>query len=197
MKIKIAVGVIIALIIVTLGYFKLTNDYSRTIANFKAELEQKDTLLVNSRRVFSNTIAELKYSNDSITKVLLATAGSLKVKPKRITQIQYLEAKVSKTDTIVLKDTIFKEDTRLDTTLLDNWYSINLKLVYPDTIVTTPSFKSEKHVIIHKVKETINPPKKFFLLRWFQKKHTVLKVEVVEKNPYITNTENKFIEVIK
>jgi hypothetical protein len=68
----------------------------------------------------------------------------------------------------------------MDTTVGDNWYSVNLNLSYPGRIALNPSFKSEKYIIVHSKKETIDPPKKFFLLRWFQKKHTILEVDVVE-----------------
>lgn len=46
-------------------------------------------------------------------------------------------------------------------------------------------------------KETIDPPKKFFLCRWFQKKQTILEVKIVEKSPYIEQKESRFIEIIK
>ena len=46
-------------------------------------------------------------------------------------------------------------------------------------------------------KETINPPKKCWLLRLFQKKHTILEVNVIEKNPYSENKQQRFIEIIE
>lgn len=104
-----------------------------------------------------------------------------------------------KTDTICFKDTVFKDlHTDIDTVLTDkSWYSLQLSLKYPNRISVTPSFTSEKYVMISSRKETVNPPKKFFLFRWFQKKHTVIEADVVEKNPFIQNKKNKFIEVIK
>lgn len=44
---------------------------------------------------------------------------------------------------------------------------------------------------------TIDPPKKFFLCRWFQKKHTVVEVNVIQDNPYCTNRNEKFVKIIK
>ena len=46
-------------------------------------------------------------------------------------------------------------------------------------------------------KQTVNPPKKFFIARWFQKKHNVLQVEVVEKNPYMDDQKSKYVEIVK
>ena len=74
---------------------------------------------------------------------------------------------------------------------------MKLGLRYPSTIITEPKFVSEKYVIVDYKKETINPPKKCAIARWFQKKHKVVEVNVVEKNPYIENKKSKFIEVIK
>jgi hypothetical protein len=101
-------------------------------------------------------------------------------------------------DTLILPDTIFKEPSfSVDTTIGDAWYKVSLALKYPSSIAVNPEFKSEKHIIVSTKRETINPPKKFFLLRWFQKKHDVLQVDIEEKNPYIQNTYSKYIEVIK
>jgi cell division protein FtsQ len=56
-------------------------------------------------------------------------------------------------------------------------------------VAVEPYFKSEKHIIVSSKKETVNPPKKFFLFRWFQKKQIVLHIDVIEKNPYVENVE--------
>lgn len=99
---------------------------------------------------------------------------------------------------ILQKDTIFKDKSLcMDTTLHDKWYSINLKLKYPSTTIVKPSFKSEKHIVVSTKKETVNPPRKFWILRLFQKKHKVLHVDVIEKNPYMENQESRYVEIIK
>ena len=61
----------------------------------------------------------------------------------------------------------------------------------------SPTFKSEKYIVVSNKKETINPPKKFFLWRWFQKKHIVANIDVIEKSPYIDNKKYRYIEIIK
>ena len=52
-------------------------------------------------------------------------------------------------------------------------------------------------MIVDYKKETINPPKKCAIGRWFQKKHKVVEVNVVEKNPYIENKQQRFTEFVK
>jgi hypothetical protein len=51
--------------------------------------------------------------------------------------------------------------------------------------------------VVSERKETVGPPKKFFLFRWFQKKYKILHIDVVEKNPYISEGNGKYIEIVK
>ena len=122
----------------------------------------------------------------------------LKIKDKDLKQMQYLLSEATKKDTIVFGDTLFREPTLdIDTIIGDKWYSIRLGLKYPNLITTNPTLKREKYIIVNKKKETINPPKKFFLFRWFQRKHWVMEVNIKEKNPYIKEVNNKFVEIIE
>lgn len=144
------------------------------------------------------TADQLKYFNDSILMALNATKEELNIKDKNLKSLQQVTTYLVKNDTIVLKDTIFKQPTfALDTLIKDEWYSLKLCLKYPSTITASPKFKSEKHIIVSTKKETVNPPKKFFLFRWFQRKHTVLQVDVVEKNPHIDCQTSRYVEILK
>lgn len=151
-----------------------------------------------SNAAYQFTIEQLNYLQDSIVEELNKTRKELKVKDKNLKALQYSSSSFSKSDTIVLKDTfLINASASIDTVIGDEWYQIKLGLKYPSTIAVEPTFKSEKHIVIHSKKETVNPPKKFFLFRWFQKKHLVLEVDVVEKNPYVKNEQNKYVEIIK
>lgn len=165
--------------------------------NQKAFISENSSLK-NENRAFKFTIEQLEYYNDSILKKMNEVRKELNVKDKDLGAMQYILSEASKTDTVEFRDTIFSIPTlHIDTMLGDKWYQINLELRYPNKIITTPKFISEKFVIINYKKETINPPKKCWLLRLFQKKHKVIRVEVVEKNPYIENKQHRFIEIIK
>lgn len=85
----------------------------------------------------------------------------------------------------------------IDTLLYNEWYSVKVGLKYPSTIIVKPEYKSVKNIAISTKRETVNPPKKFFLLRWFQKKHTVLHIDIIEKNPYVQNQNCRYVEIIK
>jgi hypothetical protein len=146
------------------------------------------------------TVDQLEYFKDSVLQELDATRKELKVKDKDLKALQQVKSSFSRTDTITITqvDTLFKEPSlAIDTVLGDEWYKLNLGLKYPSTIAVKPYFKSEKHIVVSSKKETVNPPKKFFLLRWFQKKHRVLHIDVVEKNPYVSDETSRYVEIIR
>lgn len=198
---KILFCVVIIFIISCIVFFlqvrKLQEKYNSAVENMKTY----DSILSNSEeetRALKLTIEQFKYFNDSVLDKLDETRKELKIKDSKIKSLQYMVSDFSKKDTVRLKDTIFKEPNfRLDTTLGDQWYKVRIGLEYPSTVAVNPEFKSEKHIIVSSKKETINPPKKFWLFRLFQKKHTVLNVDVVEKNPYVENQTSRYIEIIK
>ena len=146
------------------------------------------------------TVDQLEYFKDSVLQELDATRKELKVKDKDLKALQQVKSSFTRTDTITITqvDTLFKEPSlAIDTVLGDEWYKLNLGLKYPSTIAVKPYFKSEKHIVVSSKKETVNPPKKFFLLRWFQKKHRVLHIDVVEKNPYVSDETSRYVEIIR
>lgn len=194
--------IILALILVGFAIFVDVNqrlkERDRAISNLKAEIADKDREASSSKYLYQKTLSELELSQDSIILLLDRTRDSLRIKRKNVRGLQFISSDIKKTDTIVFRDTLFREYISADTIISeDEWYSARIQLDYPNTIVLSPQFKSEKHIIIHSQKETINPPKKFWLFRLFQKKHRVVKIEVIEKNPYIEHDRTKFIEVIK
>ena len=194
----IAIGV---LTVVCIGLFEraehISQKWETAEANVKAYSEQ---LAASGKKntALQLTVDQLEYFNDSVLKALDATRKELKIKDKNLKALQQVASSFSKKDTITLRDTIFKDPhLALDTIIGDKWYSIKLGLKYPSMIAIEPDFKSEKHIIVSSKKETVNPPKKFFLFRWFQKKHTILHIDVVEKNPYVNNENSKYVEILK
>lgn len=168
-----------------------------TLRNNQKAFIAENLSLKNESRAFKFTIEQLNYYNDSILQKMNNVRKELKIKDKNIKQLQYLLSVSTKKDTVLFTDTIFRDKSlALDTIIGDKWYNIRLGLKYPNLIYTEPTFTSEKYIIVNKKKETVNPPKKFFLFRWFQKKHWVMEVHIKEKNPYIKEIDNKFVEII-
>lgn len=174
----------------------INNELSVSISNNKAYLVENKSL-EEDIRVFKLTVDQLNYFADSIMQEMINVKEELKIKDKDLARLQYIKSEATKTDSIIIRDTIFKTDVDIDTLFHDNWYSLKLKLKYPNIAIVTPSFVSDKYIVASLHKETINPPKKCKIARWFQKKHKVLTVDIVEKSPYIQNKEVKFIEIIK
>lgn len=175
----------------------LKEELSISVSNEKAFIAENSSLK-DENRVFKFTVEQLNYYSDSILQKMNEVRKELKIKDKDLKQMQYLLSEATKKDTIVFRDTLFREPTLdIDTLVGDKWYNIRLGLKYPNLITTNPTFISEKYIIVNKKKETINPPKKFFLFRWLQRKHWVMEVHIKEKNPYIKEVNNKFVEIIE
>ena len=175
----------------------LNIELSISKSNEKAFIEENNELK-DRNLAFKFTIDQINYLNDSLITKMNEVRKELKIKDKDLKQMQYLLSTAQKTDTIVFRDTLFRDrNLQIDTLLGDSWYNIKLGLRYPNLITTTPTFKSEKYIITNSRKETIKPPKKCAIFRWFQKKHKVVEVIIHEKNPYITNKETRFIEIVE
>lgn len=198
-KYLIQIGIILTLIsAIAIGvkkYNDLTQQLSRATENIKAYAVRNDSTTV---KAYHMTLNEVKAYGDSIDKELLAFAKKNGIKEKTITNTHYIKEYINTVDTIVINDTIFRDENfALDTTIHNDWYNVRVGLKYPDTVAVSPEFISEKYVVVNTKRETIDPPKKCFLLRWFQKKHNVTEVTIFEKNPYVKLKEQKFIQYTK
>ena len=177
-------------------YQQLSNLYSISIENIKA-YDAELSGLTNDTKVYKLTIEQLNYFNDSITKKMNEVRKELGIKDSKIKQMQYKLSHIEKSDSLTLPDTIFVNSFKLDTIMGDEWANNHIIMSYPNKIKITPRFKLESFLFVDAKKETIKPPKKFFLFRWFQKRHTVLNITVKENNPYVETDRQKFIEIIK
>lgn len=196
---KWTIGLILILMLGA-GYLLYTNKqlrekYNISVENVKAYDAQLGGLK-DDNRVFKLTVEQLNYFNDSIVKKLNESRKELGIKDKHIQQLQYELLTASKADTLDLKDTIFVNNFKLDTIVGDKWVKTHLHMKYPSTIALKPEVTLERHTFINGKRETVNPPKKFFLLRWFQKKHTVVEVTTRELNPYVEEKIQKYIQII-
>lgn len=190
----VAVVTLAALVFVTAIYTKgVRQDYETSQANVKAY----DGMLgekVGEIRALRLTVDQLGRSNDSILRSMDSLRKAEKIKGKNVKAMHYTSSVMQKTDTVVLRDTVLS-GVSVDTVVGDAWYSLRLRLEAPNRVVVSPKFTSQKHVIVHVRKETVNPPKKCWLLRLFQRKHKVAVVTVRERNPYIRDSVSRFVEV--
>ena len=204
-KIKLITGIVITAIIIALSTTIvimnnriniLNYEISNAITNIKA-YELENSALRDNTIEFKYTIEQLNYSKDSLNHRINELRKDLKIKDKDIQKLQYMLSENQKKDSIVfVHDTLFRENIKVDTTLNDNWSKLHLQLEYPNTVLAEYSFKNESLVTTYLKKETINPPHKCAFIRWFQKKHKVIHVEVSEQNPYCEIRKQRFINII-
>lgn len=202
MRKYICMGIVTAVLLFAIGHLYDKNratekKWKDAVENVKSYSEQ----FCGSEkkgRAFKLTIDQLEHSRDSIFQELDRARKELRIKDTRLQGLQYVASSFSRADTITLRDTLFRDQRLMaDTVLSDEWYSIRIGLEYPSTIAVQPVFRSVKHIIVSARKETVNPPKKFFLWRWLQKRHTVLNIDVVEKNPWVKDESNRYVKIIR
>ena len=203
-KIKLIIGAVITAIIIALGTTTaimkqridtLNKEVAEAVTNIKA-YELENSALRDDTIEFQYTIEQLNCSNDSLNQKINKLRKELRIKDKDIQKLQYMVSESHKKDSIIIRDTIFMENVKVDTTLADDWSKLHLQLEFPNTVVADYSFKNESLVTTYLKKETIKPPHKCAFVRWFQKKHKVIHVEVHEQNPYCEIKEQKFINII-
>ena len=176
---------------------ELTRELNTAIINNKAYALELDSS-AQSNREFQLTIRDLGFKKDSISERLTQIVKDNEFKSNKIKELSYLLSSTSRTDSIVLTDTIFRDpEFKLDTLVGDRWFYTKLHLEYPGNIKFTPVVISEFTLVTSSKRETIEPPKRFFLARWFQKKHTVLNIDVVSSNPYEIKRTQRFIKILK
>ena len=204
-KIKLIIGIVITAIIIALSATivimnnrinVLNYEVSNAITNIKA-YELENSALRDDTIEFKYTIEQLNYSKDSLNQRINKLKKDLKIKDKDIQKLQYMLSENQKKDSIVfVHDTLFRDNIKVDTTLNDNWSKLHLQLEYPNTVLAEYSFKNESLVTTYIKRETVNPPHKCAFIRWFQKKHKVIHVEINEQNPYCEIKEQRFINII-
>ena len=199
---RIGAGVVLLALILSVAYYvhetsKYKELYLKELTNVKAYQSENDNLK-NQSTIHLMTIGQLQVSKDSTDIALKEALEKLKIKPKNVVSAGSVTSNMEKRDSIIFQhDTIFEKKVDIDTIIGDRWYKAQVGLHYPARIDLAVSMQSVKHIIVHNRKETVNPPKKFWLWRLFQKKHTVQEVIVDEENPYIEAGSQKFINIVK
>lgn len=172
---------------------------STSVINNKAHDQDNSGDTSNLRRVYQLTIDELNYSKDSINKALVEAKKASKIKDKNIVSLQLYIDKFSKKDTLKIRDTIFAKGVDIDTTLKDDFRTLNVILKYPNKVAVTSSFVNKKTIVAFNKRETVKPPSKYFFIRWFQAKQNVLTVDVEDNNPYCDKKDKikRFVQVTR
>ena len=164
-------------------YASLTKSYSRVIMDND-----------NERTVFRMRISDLEVTGDSLICVLDSMRRQIGIRDKRLREMHHRVTYVERTDTIYLSDSIFISG--LDTTITDGWVSTHLKIDVPNKITHSVSVRNQTDLFVATKRETVNPPRKFFLFRLFQRKHLVVTVVAKEGNPWCQTAESRHVEIV-
>ncbi len=173
---------------------KRTSDQALNIKSLeKGVVSYKDKFgRMHSETIEQNkTIDELKNSKDSASIAFIQYLKDSKIKLKNVTGTGTISTSLVSEKQIAFnsKDTIIdlSEKPHLTEiiTIKDNNLSRYLKIT------------NKQDLVHHTKRETIKPPKKFFLARWLQKRHDVTYVDIMNSNPLITTTNQKFVIVTK
>ena len=195
--IVITLGMVLAIVYYLNETAKYKELYNKELTNVKA-YQSENNDLKNQSIAHIMTIDQLIASKDSSDIALKEALKKLNVKPKNVVSAGSVTSNIEKRDSIIfIHDTIFQSKVNIDTIIGDKWYKAQVGLHYPSRIDLTVSVQSVKHIVVHNKKETINPPKKFWLWRLFQRKHTIQEVLVDEENPHIKSGSQRFINIIK
>jgi len=196
------IGIVITLLVVG-GITYLCSElskykelYNKELTNVKA-YQSENNNLKNQSIAHLMTIDQLISSRDSTDIALKEALKKLNIKLKNVVSAGSVTSNMEKRDSIFLKDTVFIKNLELDTLIGDKWYKAQVGLHYPSRIDLAVSVQSVKHIVVHNRRETVNPPKKFWLWRLFQKKHTIQEVVVDEENPHIEAGSQRFINIVK
>ena len=164
-------------------YASLSKSYSRVIMDSD-----------NERTVFRMRISDLEVTGDSLICVLDSMRRQIGIRDKRLREMHHRVTYVERTDTIYLSDSIFISG--LDTTITDGWVNTHLKIEVPNKISHSVSVRNQTDLFVTTKRETVNPPRKFFLFRLFQRKHLVVTVVAKEGNPWCQTAESRHVEIV-
>lgn len=197
------VNIVIYSVILLLVGYTIYNIYK--VADYRKQLELYDNNfkavnLENDRLnkdilAYKFDIEQLEYINDSIIKSLNDTRKQLGIKDAQIKQMQSIKTEVYIRDSVILKDTVFRDNVRIDTVINNDWYNIKISMNAPSSLAIDARYKSDLNVFAYSNKESLGVPKKCFIGRIFQKKYNVIRVEVIDKNPFSVIKESKFVIV--
>lgn len=195
-KLIIYAGLLLTIYIMGNQIHNLNQSLSIAVNNEKA-YAMENSGLRDQNIVFTTTVNQLQSQHDSLMLVMKKVANDNGIKDKKLRALQYQLENYLKVDTIIFRDTIFKNTTfKIDTCIKDKWNSSCLHLEYPNKITISNEFRNDKYVTISAHKEPIKP-KKWFLTKWLARKHTVINVLIVDQNPYVTTSKQRYVEIIK
>lgn len=118
-EIIIVIGVIVAIVALSARINYLNQELDLATNNVKAYASE-NSKLKNRNLVFELTLEQMEYYNDSLLHQMKKVANDNGIKDKQIRSLQYQLEHFYKRDTLIIRDTIFKDPAfHLDTCIQD------------------------------------------------------------------------------
>ena len=128
---------------------------------------------------------------DKITKKQNAIINDLKLDIKKLNQVGYVSTKI---DTVLVSTKITKDSCYV----FDYGPQMKATFCIKDSSATyRPEIANDLSLFFTDKRETIEPPKKFFISRWFQKKHTIVIATAINSNKYVKTDTLQFTYIVK
>lgn len=201
---KIAIGLFIATLL-AVGYLytqneKLRQEVSDKTINIKSlergitEYMDKDSIRWVQVTELRKTNTELKQSTDSTIIALRNSLASAGIALKHVKGINLTDLKLHRDTTIIVKEVNSTRDAVYDFSRRP--HLVNVVTIKGDT--ASNKFEASTTLTSATVvkKETVDPPKKFFLWRLFQEKHLVVTTHIKSSNPLIPVSGTTQIQVL-
>lgn len=165
------------------------------VQEYKAKDGTWNQRLINERQ----STEQLKNSKDSIIQKMTAQLANANIKLNNALALGYVKQDIE-IDTEIKYQPKPKADIAKIDTLLD--FSKPPHIVNTVRLTDTSAFNrlvitNEQILMTNAKKEFVNERKKFFLWRWFQKRHWVVYTDIHNSNPYIRTKESKFITIVE
>lgn len=174
---------------------------SKGIEQYKAKDGTFNERLINERR----RAKDIEESKDSVIQKITAQLKNSNIKLTNALALGYMKTTIV-VDTTIVYVTPTRPKVNLDgTTLaaLDTLLDFSKRPHIINTVKLTDSTATNKLSITNELflntnarRETVDAPKKFFLWRWFQKKHWLIYTDIKNSNPYIKTENAKFITIV-
>lgn len=166
------------------------DDYAAAAKAYSAAMSDAS----DGERVFRLRADELAAASDRQIAAMDSLRREIGVRDKMLRSMHRRVTEVVKTDTIVVPEIVM--GAAVDTVLDDGWVRTELSLSDGRVGVST-MVRNETTIVVHGRRETVRPPRRFFLFRLFQRKHTVVTVTAVEGNPWCETREFRSVEMVE
>lgn len=198
---------IVAIVAVSFGlYYRNQNtQLNKKVSDQATNIKSMDYTMVSvkdelgkwhSNSIQQNTTIDgLKQSKDSLSQSIVKLAKDYHIKLNSVVAAASIKTELKADTSVRSSPNIVQKDTTFD--LSNEPFIIETIHLSKDSLDRELQVFNKQNLVWYTKRETIDPPKSFFLFRWFQKKHDVTYVDIINDNPFIQTTNQKFQIITK